>query len=95
MPVRKTISEKDGGYFITFTCTRWLLLFEITNGYNFVYKWFDVLKKANYYIIGYTIMPSHTHTIIAFHNTGKSINSIGVEKVEFTEPASEPDLEIS
>jgi hypothetical protein len=76
MPVRKTIPEKDGVYFITFTCARWLPLFEITNGYNAVYKWFDVLKKSGHYIIGYTIMPSHVHAIIAFHNTGKTINSI-------------------
>ena len=76
MPVRKTIPEKEGVYFITFTCARWLSLFEITSGYSLVYKWFDVLKKAGHYIIGYTIMPSHVHAIIAFHNTGKTINSI-------------------
>lgn len=76
MPVRKTIPEKDGVYFITFTCARWLPLFNLTNSYNIVYNWFNVLKKAGHYIIGYTIMPNHVHTIIAFHNTGKTINSI-------------------
>lgn len=76
MPVRKTIPEKDGVYFITFTCARWLPLVEITNGYSFVCKWFDVLKRNGHYIIGYAIMPSHIHAIIAFHNTGKTINSI-------------------
>ncbi len=76
MPVRKIIPKKDGVYFITFTCARWLPLFELTDSYNVVYAWFDVLKKAGHYIIGYTIMPSHTHAIIAFHNTGKTINSI-------------------
>ena len=76
MPVRKAIPQKDGIYFITFTCARWLPLFEITNGYSFVYKWFDILKKTGHYIIGYTIMPSHVYAIIAFRNTGKTINSI-------------------
>ena len=76
MPVRKAIAEKDGVYFITFTCTRWLPLFKITNGYAFVYKWFNVLKETGHYIIGYTIMPNHVHAIIAFHNTRKTINSI-------------------
>jgi hypothetical protein len=61
MPVRKTIPEKDGVYFITFTCARWLPLFELTNSYDVVYKWFDVLKKDGHYIIGYVIMPSHAH----------------------------------
>ena len=76
MPVRKTIPEKDGVYFITFTCAQWLPLFQITNGYDAVYNWFDVLKQNGHYIIGYTIMTHHVHAIIAFHNTGKTINSI-------------------
>jgi len=29
MPVRKAITEKDGVYFVTFTCTHWLPLFKI------------------------------------------------------------------
>jgi hypothetical protein len=45
MPVRKTIPEKDGVYFLTFTCARWLPLFAIADGYNYAYKWFDVLVK--------------------------------------------------
>ena len=76
MPVRKTIPEKDGAYFITFTCARWLPLFAITDGYTFVYKFFDALTKDGHYIIGYVIMPDHLHAIIAFRNTGKTINSI-------------------
>src|SRR4030095_9795249 len=73
---RKTIPEKDGVYFITFTCTRWMPLIQLTNSYNSVYKWFDVLKKAGHYINGYTIMPNHVHAVIAFYNTDKTINSI-------------------
>ena len=59
MPVRKTIPEKDGIYFITFTCAQWLPLFQITNGYDAVYNWFNVLKQTGHYIIGYTIMTNH------------------------------------
>jgi hypothetical protein len=76
MPVRKTIPEKDGVYFITFTCARWLPLFEITKYYEAVYTWFNALKQNGHYVIGYVIMPSHVHAVIAFHNTGKTINSI-------------------
>jgi hypothetical protein len=76
MPVRKTIPEKDGVYFLTFTCARWLPLFAIADGYNYAYKWFDVLVKDGHYIIGYMIMPGHLHAIIAFRNRGKSLNSI-------------------
>jgi len=48
----------------------------VTDGYKFVYKWFDVLVEHGHYIIGYVIMPDHFHAIIAFHNTRKTINRI-------------------
>jgi hypothetical protein len=76
MPVRKAIPEKDGVYFITFTCINWLPLFKLCNAYDVVYNWFNHLKRNHHYIIGYIIMPSHVHAIMAFSNTGKSINSI-------------------
>ena len=75
MPVRKAITETEGVYFITFTCTNWLPLFKICNAYNAVYTWFNNLKQNGHYIIGYVIMPGHVHAIIAFYNTGKSINT--------------------
>jgi REP element-mobilizing transposase RayT len=77
MSVRKEITEYSGIYFITFTCCRWLPLFEICNGYDSVYKWFDYLKKKGHYITGYIIMPNHVHALLAFRNTqGQSINAI-------------------
>lgn len=76
MPGRKTITAQDGVYFITFTCTNWLPLFKICNAYDAVYNWFNHLKENHHYTIGYVIMPSHVHAIIAFSNSGKTINSI-------------------
>jgi REP element-mobilizing transposase RayT len=76
MPVRKEIAQKDGVYFITFTCTNWLPLLHICNGYDVVYKWFGYLKTGGHYIIGYIIMPNHVHALVACKNTGKSINTI-------------------
>ncbi len=76
MSIRKTIPDNDGVYFITFTCKNWLPLFSACNAYNVVYKWFDYLKADGHYIISYVIMPNHIHAVIAFGNTGKSINSI-------------------
>ena len=76
MPVRKEIPEKDGVYFIMFTCTNWLPLFQFSNSYDEVYKWFDYLKAQRHYITGYVIMPSHIHVLIAFRNTGKCVNTI-------------------
>jgi REP element-mobilizing transposase RayT len=76
MSVRKAISQPDGIFFITFTCANWLPLFQLTNGFDLIYKWFDHLKKQGHYVVGYVIMPNHVHTIIGFRNTGKSINNI-------------------
>ncbi len=76
MPVAKRIPECYGLHFITFTCFDWVDLFEITNSYDLVYKWFDYLKAKHHLIIGFVIMPNHLHALIAFRNTGKSINTI-------------------
>lgn len=77
MSVKKSISASEGLYFITFTCTNWLNLFEIANGYDSVYNWFDYLKEKGHYVCAYVIMPNHVHALIAFRNTpGKSINQI-------------------
>src|SRR3954470_12986292 len=77
MSVRREITEYDGIYFITITCSNWLPLFELTNSYDAVYKWFDHLKSKGHFIVGYVIMPNHLHALIGFRNTqGESINSI-------------------
>ncbi|MBI5371964.1 MAG: hypothetical protein HZA79_08050 [Sphingobacteriales bacterium] len=76
MPVKRQITEPAGVFFITFTCYRWIPLFEITKGYDLVYKWFDHLKSKGHYISGYVIMPNHLHALIAFRNTAQSVNTI-------------------
>ena len=76
MSVRKAIPQKEGLYFVTITCSQWLWLFDIVRGYDIVYNWFDHLKSKGHLICGYVIMPNHLHALIAFRNTGKSINTI-------------------
>jgi REP element-mobilizing transposase RayT len=88
MNVRMEIPEYDGIYFITITCSQWLHLFELSNGYEEVYKWFDHLKSKRHFIAGYVPiaigMPNHIHALIAFRNTqGVSINSIVGEGKRF------------
>ena len=63
-------------YYCTFTCYKWLRLFEIVNGYDMVYNWFDVMKKTNQHVIGFVIMPNHLHIILYFPETGYSLNKI-------------------
>ena len=53
MPVKQTIPYRFGSFFITFTCYKWLLLIKKMNGYDIIYNWFDVLKRAGHYINGF------------------------------------------
>ena len=76
MPVKTAIQEKDGIYFITFTCQAWLPLFELTNSYDAVYQWFDYLKAKGHYITGYVILPNHLHVLIGFKALTQSINTV-------------------
>lgn len=53
----------------------------MVQGYDLVYKWFNLLKLTGHLITGFVIMPNHVHATIAFRKTGKSINKIvGDEK---------------
>lgn len=74
MATKTPVEPIEGIYFITFTCQNWLPLFEVTNTYDDVYKWFDHLKTNGHNVRGYVIMPNHLHVIIDFGASLKSIN---------------------
>ncbi len=76
MSIGRKINEPNGIFFITFTCARWLPLFQQAEGYDAVYKWFDYLKEQRHHIAAYVIMPSHVHALIAFSSCPRSINSL-------------------
>jgi hypothetical protein len=77
MPVRFQHDQNSNSfYFITFTCFKWLDLFEQINAYDTVYKWFDHLHKNKIYITGYVIMPNHVHVLLYFPLMPKSLNTI-------------------
>jgi REP element-mobilizing transposase RayT len=76
MTVRVDIRQNSGLFFITFTCYEWISLFEIVDGYDIVYRWFDHLKSKGHYICGYVIMPNHIHAIIGFRKTSQALHTI-------------------
>jgi REP element-mobilizing transposase RayT len=76
MAVKKQHLYEPGIYFITFTNYKWLHLFDGTQSYDVVYKWFDWLKRHGHTVTGYVIMPNHLHVLIAYRKSGKSINTI-------------------
>lgn len=63
-------------YFCTFTCYKWMHLFEKVNAYDTVYKWFDNLKQNNHHPLVFVIMPNHLHVILYFPETGYNLNKI-------------------
>lgn len=71
-----TPTNKRGIYFITFTCFNWLHLFNVSNSYDLVYNWFDVLSSKGHWITGYVIMPNHIHLLLYYSGEGKSLNTI-------------------
>ena len=77
MAIKLKHSNAFSTYFITFTCIAWMPLFEITNSYDIVYKWFGILKeKYQADIVAYVIMPNHLHVILHFQNEGFNLNTI-------------------
>ncbi len=76
MAVRKTAILQPGFWFLTFTCSNWISLFEITNGYDIVYKWFKQLRQAGHKVTGYVIMPNHVHLLLAYKGGSQSLNTL-------------------
>ena len=77
MSTRTSHNSEAPLFYITFTCHRWLPLFELCNGYDVVYKWFEYLKEK--YAIkttAYTIMPNHVHCILFFPTEDDDLNKM-------------------
>ena len=67
--------DKEGIYFITFTCYGWLPLIELSQGYDAVYNFFTAPGKQNHTVLSYVIMPDHLHLLIHYSG-GKSLNTV-------------------
>jgi REP element-mobilizing transposase RayT len=68
--------QPNSFYFVTFTCDKWLSLFQEANAYDAVYKWFNSLSKNNSHATGYVIMPNHVHALLHFPQMPKSLNTV-------------------
>jgi REP element-mobilizing transposase RayT len=74
MPVHTKIN-KEGIYFITFTCYGWLPLIELSKGYDAVYNFFAALNRQGHTVLAYVIMPNHLHLLL-YYNGKKSLNTV-------------------
>jgi REP element-mobilizing transposase RayT len=75
MSIKLTQHEDVQTYFCTFTCKNWLYLFSITNLYNEIYEWFNILVARGNEIEAFVIMPNHLHLLI-FVNENENINKL-------------------
>jgi len=75
MPVKRAVHNPSAIYFISYTCYRWRHLFELTQGYDIVYKWLEWLQKKGNLVLGYVIMPNHLHVMLAFPKMEKPLSS--------------------
>jgi len=67
----------EGTWFVTFTCHNWLLLFELTNSYDLVYKWLKLIDdKYHIKTTGFVIMPNHVHLLLYFTDLEANLNTI-------------------
>lgn len=73
----KTIHDtSDKTWFITFTCFKWIPLFEITNSYDLVYNWLNLIKeKYSIDTTAFIIMPNHIHVILHL-NSSQNLNKV-------------------
>ena len=76
MAVKYKHTDVYSMYFCTFTCYKWMHLFEQTNSYDIVYDWFTILKEEKVEVIAYVIMPNHVHCILYFPEAGFNLNKI-------------------
>lgn len=66
--------EKILFYYITFTCYKWMHLFEITKVYDFIAVSFAKLADAGFKNVGFVIMPNHLHFVAYAEEKSSNLN---------------------
>ncbi|WP_435353249.1 transposase [Emticicia sp. SJ17W-69] len=64
MAVKLRQDQREAIYFVTFTCHRWLPLFEETQLYGNIYGWLKILKEQGIKTVAYVLMPNHLHCML-------------------------------
>src|SRR6478735_3536159 len=75
MAIKRTQPEHDQTFFCSFTCAKWISLFEITNLYDYIYNWFNILTQKHQ-ITAFVIMPNHLHLLVHIAEDKNTINTI-------------------
>lgn len=76
MAVRVKRTEKEALFFVTFTCHKWQNLFELTEAYDSIYKWFAYLNTQNIKTAGFVLIPNHMHLMIYLPAEAKDLDIV-------------------
>jgi REP element-mobilizing transposase RayT len=60
-----------------------LPLFELSDAYQSVYRWFQHLSKEGCHVVGFVIMPNHLHALLYLSHSGTSLNKMVGEGKRF------------
>ncbi|MBK6543023.1 MAG: hypothetical protein IPG10_17415 [Flavobacteriales bacterium] len=92
MSVREDHWKEGGVFFCSFTCYKWLPLFERADMYDWIHDWFRRLHAEHNRLIGYVIMPNHLHMLLLVPE-GTSVNKLLAEGKRFMAYAIRKRLE--
>jgi len=77
MPIRTQHEINDNIWFVTFTCYRWIPLFELTNSYDLVYNWLKLIdEKHQIKTLAFIVMPNHVHVLLHLPISITNLNTI-------------------
>ena len=75
MSIKTKHDTFDQAWFVTFTCYKWLALFDIADIYDLVYNWLQIIKdKGQAETLGFVIMPNHVHAHVLLQLSSVSVN---------------------
>ena len=77
MSVKTNHDIFDRTWFVTFTCFKWISLFEICNSYDLIYNWLQFIRdKEQADTLGFVIMPNHVHLLLQLKPIEINLNTM-------------------
>jgi REP element-mobilizing transposase RayT len=75
MAVKTSHNTFDRTWFVTFTCYKWIPIFELTDSYDLVYNWLSLLKRKGLAeTLAFVIMPNHVHLLVHLISENRHLN---------------------
>lgn len=77
MSVKTNHNLAEPCWFLTFTCYKWLPLFELTNSYDLVYNGLEFIsKRPQVQTLAFVIMPNHVHLLLYLEDITVDLNKM-------------------